>query len=206
MWAQSCPALCNPMDCSPPLSMGFSRQEYWSSCHFLLQGIFLTQGSNSYLLSLLHWQTDSLPLCDPSIIISCTFVNSKKKKEAFPGPHPRKVLKMLEMNEYNHWGSRQLSMEEEAQGVGHMNVKVSERKFRPHPQPTLSTWPHPGSTHLTSAAKCYSQFFTNWESQPKHPLLEEEWGIYHLLCVTLGHWAIGSLWSKSWGIAFMICS
>ena len=28
------------------LSMGFSRQEYWSGCHFLLQGIFLTQGSN----------------------------------------------------------------------------------------------------------------------------------------------------------------
>ena len=28
-------------------------------CHFLLQGIFLTQGLNSYLL---HWQTDSLLL------------------------------------------------------------------------------------------------------------------------------------------------
>ena len=28
-------------------------------CHVLLQGIFLTQGSN---LSLLHWQVDSLPL------------------------------------------------------------------------------------------------------------------------------------------------
>ena len=28
------------------------------SCHFLLQGIFLMQGSN---LSLLHWQADSLP-------------------------------------------------------------------------------------------------------------------------------------------------
>ena len=30
--AQSCPTLCNPMDCSlpAPLSMGFSRQEYWS--------------------------------------------------------------------------------------------------------------------------------------------------------------------------------
>ena len=26
--------------------MGFSRQEYWSGCHFLLQGIFPTQGSN----------------------------------------------------------------------------------------------------------------------------------------------------------------
>ena len=28
-------------------------------CHFLLQGLFLTQGSN---LSLLHWQAGSLPL------------------------------------------------------------------------------------------------------------------------------------------------
>ena len=28
---QSCPTLCDPMDCSPPapLSMGSSRQEYW---------------------------------------------------------------------------------------------------------------------------------------------------------------------------------
>ena len=30
--AQSCPTLCNPMDCAhqDPLSMGFSSQEYWS--------------------------------------------------------------------------------------------------------------------------------------------------------------------------------
>ena len=31
-------------------------------CHFLLQGIFLTQGSKPSLLLLLHWQADSLPL------------------------------------------------------------------------------------------------------------------------------------------------
>ena len=30
--------------------------------HFLLQGIFLTQGSNPHLLPILHWQADSLPL------------------------------------------------------------------------------------------------------------------------------------------------
>ena len=30
--------------------------------HFLLQGIFPSQGSNPYLLHLLHWQEDSLPL------------------------------------------------------------------------------------------------------------------------------------------------
>ena len=33
--------------------------------HFLLQGIFLTQVSNSHLLCLLHWQTDSLPAEPP---------------------------------------------------------------------------------------------------------------------------------------------
>ena len=36
-------------------------------CHFLLQGIFWTQGSNLSLLSLLHWQTGSLPLVPPGV-------------------------------------------------------------------------------------------------------------------------------------------
>ena len=57
---QSCPALCDPVDCSPPgsLSTGFFREEHWAGCHALLQGIFPTQGSK---LCLLHWQADSLP-------------------------------------------------------------------------------------------------------------------------------------------------
>ena len=33
-----------------------------AGCHFLLQGLVLTQGSNPYCLHLLHWQVDSLPL------------------------------------------------------------------------------------------------------------------------------------------------
>ena len=36
--------------------MGFSRQEYGSECHALLQGIFLTQELKPGLLRLLHWQ------------------------------------------------------------------------------------------------------------------------------------------------------
>ena len=39
-----------------PLSLG---------CHFLLQGIFPTQGLNPHLLLLLHWQADCLPLATP---------------------------------------------------------------------------------------------------------------------------------------------
>ena len=42
-----------------PLSMGFSRQEYWSELPFPSPEIFLMQGLNSHLL---HWQLDSLPL------------------------------------------------------------------------------------------------------------------------------------------------
>ena len=46
-----------------PLSMGFSRHEYWSGGRqALLQGIFPMQGLNPCLLCLLHWQVGSLPL------------------------------------------------------------------------------------------------------------------------------------------------
>ena len=49
--AQSCPTLCDPVDCSLP---GFSIhgifQDTGVGCHFLLQGIFLTQGLNPGLL------------------------------------------------------------------------------------------------------------------------------------------------------------
>ena len=43
-----------------PVSVGFFHGKNTGvGCHFLLQGIFLTQGSN---LCLLHWEADSLPL------------------------------------------------------------------------------------------------------------------------------------------------
>ena len=50
--AKSCPTLMTPWTVArqAPLSKGFSRQEYWSQFHFLLQGIFPTQGSNPGLL------------------------------------------------------------------------------------------------------------------------------------------------------------
>ena len=62
--------------CQGPLSMGFARQEYWSGYHFLLQGIFPTQGPN---LHLLHWQAVSLPLShtgmNESQSISCSVMS-----------------------------------------------------------------------------------------------------------------------------------
>ena len=45
-----------------PLSMGSPGKNTGVGCHFLLQGIFLTQGLNPGLLHLLHWRVCSLPL------------------------------------------------------------------------------------------------------------------------------------------------
>ena len=44
------------------LSMGFSRQEYWSGLPFPSPGDLPDQGWNQCLWLLLHWQVDSLPL------------------------------------------------------------------------------------------------------------------------------------------------
>ena len=69
-----------------PLSMGFSRQEYWRGWPFLLQGIFLTQGSNLCLLHLLHRQAyswSSVPLGKPNPDHSLWHVGS-----AITCPHP----------------------------------------------------------------------------------------------------------------------
>ena len=52
------------MDCSPPGSsvQNFPGKNTGVGRHFLLQGIFWILGSTASLLSLLHWQADSLPL------------------------------------------------------------------------------------------------------------------------------------------------
>ena len=46
--AELCLTLCDPVDGSPqvPLSLDFPGQNTAEGCHFLLQGIFLTQRSN----------------------------------------------------------------------------------------------------------------------------------------------------------------
>ena len=74
---QSCPTLCDPMDCSLPgsfvhgifqariLEWKKKKKNTGVDCCALLQRMFLTQGSNPHLLCLLHWQEGSLPLAPP---------------------------------------------------------------------------------------------------------------------------------------------
>jgi len=56
--AESCPTLCNPMDCSL-VGKNSPGKNTGVGCHFLLQGIFLTQGLN---LGLPHWRQTLYPL------------------------------------------------------------------------------------------------------------------------------------------------
>ena len=63
-----------------PLSMGFSRQEYWSGLPCPPPGFFLTQGSNPGLFRrrqiLYHWATREIPPVPARVI------NSERKRRA----------------------------------------------------------------------------------------------------------------------------
>ena len=62
---ESCPTLCDPMDSRLFCPWDSPGKNTGVGCHFLLQGIFPTQGSKLRLLHLLLWQAGSLPLVPP---------------------------------------------------------------------------------------------------------------------------------------------
>ena len=71
--AQLYPTL-QPHVCSLPDSIVhgiFPGMNTGVGCHFLFQGILLIQGSNPYLLCLLHWESDSLSLHYLSYAVLC---------------------------------------------------------------------------------------------------------------------------------------
>ena len=61
---QSCPTFVTPRTVArqAPLSMEFSRQEYWKGLPFPTPGDHPEPGVKPSLLLLLYWQADSLPL------------------------------------------------------------------------------------------------------------------------------------------------
>jgi len=86
VYAQLWPTLCGPMEYSPP---GSSIREFipgkntGEGCHFLLQGIFLTQILNPFLLYILHWQADFVPLSHLEIP---TIIYTTSKYTTIPVP------------------------------------------------------------------------------------------------------------------------
>ena len=75
-------------------------------CHFLLQGIFLTQGSNLCILCLLHWQIGSsslAPTGKPPITIPLTIATLPMRK---PIGKRGNLLKVTQLMLICKWGKR----------------------------------------------------------------------------------------------------
>ena len=68
-----------------PVSWDFTGKNTGRGCSGLLQGIFLTQGSNLCLLRLLHWQAGSLPLAQPGKL-TCKLVKLLSRVRLFVTP------------------------------------------------------------------------------------------------------------------------
>ena len=94
--AQSCPTLCDPMDCRQPTRLicpgDYPGKNTAVGCHFLLQGIFPTRGSNlglphcmQILYSLSHQDSTKLLTCPLLLQIL-----QKKNLRDAGRPKPRK--------------------------------------------------------------------------------------------------------------------
>ena len=97
---QSCLTLCNPMDCSLPGSSIYGILQARNSgvgCHFLLQGIIPTQGTNPHLLRLLHWQVGSLLLTPPGKPHGKVYISMLFSQFILPSSSP--ALSLLSMSE-----------------------------------------------------------------------------------------------------------
>ena len=69
-----------------PLSMGFSRQEYWIELPFPPPGDLPNPGIQPGLLSLLHWEASSLPLAPPGKLLAAPEVPDTEKWEGSKKP------------------------------------------------------------------------------------------------------------------------
>ena len=83
-----------------PLSTGFSLGKNTGvGCHFLLQGIFPTQGSNPHLLYLLYCQADSLPLM-PQGKPKCDTMDSSLPASSVHGILQARILEWVAISFY----------------------------------------------------------------------------------------------------------
>ena len=88
-----------------PLSMGFSRQEYWSELLWPLPGDLLDTGIKAKSLTSLYWQADPLPLVPPSsyhigsgmqFLVAFTLTYNLAGDCSYPTVSPENALQGLE--------------------------------------------------------------------------------------------------------------
>ena len=108
LWAEATRLLC-PWD-SPGKNTGMG-------CHFLLQGIFLSQGSNPCLLHLLHWQAGSLPLVPPG-----KQGNIRKEREKGKNKFERTLNSFISRKYSTHWRIGKKTILDRKQGASRWRI------------------------------------------------------------------------------------
>ena len=83
--------------CQAPLSMEFSRQEYWSGLPFPTPGDLPDPGTKTMPVHLLHWQVDSLPLAPPANLENSAVAKGLEKVSFHSNPKERQCQRMLKL-------------------------------------------------------------------------------------------------------------
>ena len=138
---QLCPALCVPLylACQAPVSMNFPGKNTGVGCHFLLQGIFPTQGSNSCLLHLLHGQVNPLLVSQSVQLLSCVQLCDAMdcSMPGFPVHH--QLLELAQTRPLSRWC--------------HPTISSSVVPFSSRLQSFPASWSFPMSQLFTSGSQ-----------------------------------------------------
>ena len=107
-------------------------------CHFLLQGTFLTQGSN---LRLLHWEADSLPLSD----LQFSSVQSLSRVRLFATP--RTAARQASLSIINSWSSLKLMSIDSVMPSNHLILCCPLLLLPPIP-PSIRVFSNESALHM----------------------------------------------------------
>ena len=134
---KSCLAHCDPRDCSLPGSSVhgvFLGKNSGVGCHFLLQGIFLTQGSSPHFP---HWQADSLP---PATREAGASVCGRIISHCLPVFLARESHGQKSLVGYSPWGLKESDTTERLGFSGGANGKESACQCRRQMRRGFDSW------------------------------------------------------------------
>ena len=127
---QSCPTVSDPSRLLCPWNSPGKNTR--AACHFLLPGIFLTQGSEPSLMSLQHWQVDSLPLSHLGSRLSHQYqwslISVKKQKNACSNIQNLTLISFI-FDQVNvmYWQFLELVLQEDLPRVIRWNLRKGYR-------------------------------------------------------------------------------